>query len=82
MLRRTNPALRFVDLGGPVDEIDLDYDDDEKSDLRQHITANPAMSDEEKAEALAALGDDPEPVEPGKDVPDATPTDSTSLPPV
>ena len=81
MLRRTNPELRFSDLVVPVDEIDLDNDEDEKAELRQHITADPSRPMRRKPKRWPRSVTTPEPVEPGKDEPDDSPTDSPSPPP-
>ena len=86
LLRRENPKLRFVDLGGlRVGEVELEWDRKRLEDVRAEVLADESISESvrterlaEVDERLARIGVDT-PV--GKDEPDDSPTDSPSPPP-
>lgn len=55
MLRREQPRLRLADVTFRVDEMDLDYEDDEIVRLRDFYENDDELSDEQRAELLAAI---------------------------
>ena len=60
LLRRDDPKLRFTDLVIRVKELSVRYDEDELARIRENIEADTTLTDEERAEALAAAGADVE----------------------
>jgi hypothetical protein len=83
LLRRSDPKLRFSDLVVRVDELNVRYDEDELSRIKETIEADDTLTDAERAEALAAVLEvseslNPPSVEPGKEVPGDGPTDLPS----
>ena len=58
VLRKRNgvPDLRFKDVVFPIGALSIDLDDGEKVDTRKAIEASADMSEDDKAEALSALG--------------------------
>jgi hypothetical protein len=59
-MRRDNPKLRFSDLEDvKVSEIQAGFDDDEQARIRESLEADETLSDDERANALMALGGGP-----------------------
>lgn len=70
--KRTEPTLRFGEVDFPMGALQLDFEDEEKAEMREAILADRKFSVAEKREALAELGFDDEIVDPsdlGKDEP-------------
>jgi hypothetical protein len=60
LMRRDNPKLRFSDLEDvKVSEIQAGFDDDEQARIRESLEADETISDDERANALMALGGGP-----------------------
>jgi hypothetical protein len=58
MLKRHNPALRFKEVSYMVGDLKVDLDDDEKAKMRVELMRNEDLSEEDKQQILAALGDE------------------------
>jgi hypothetical protein len=72
MRKRTEPTLRFGEVDFPMGALRLDFEDEEKAEMRDAILADRTYSVKDKREALAELGFDDEIVDPsdlGKDAP-------------
>ena len=52
-LRRDNPRMRLSDLIIRADELDVAWEDEELANIRDALTADPDLSDEERDAALA-----------------------------
>lgn len=54
--KRTEPTLRFGDVDFPMGALTLDFEDEEKEAMRQAISDDRSLSEEDKMEALAEIG--------------------------
>ena len=62
--KRDEPTLRYSDVVFPVGDLELDFDADEKRRMRAELAKQTGLTDEERAQVLAAIGaeeDDDEP---------------------
>lgn len=65
LLKREHPTMRFRDLSFAPTEVVVDFDDEEVAALRKAVEDTPDLDAEQRAEILAALGDeDEDPKEP------------------
>lgn len=58
LMRQDNPQLRYKDVSFRSGEVTVEWDKAEKVAVREGILASNAISDEDKEQALALLGDD------------------------
>jgi hypothetical protein len=68
--KRTDPTLRYRDVDFPIGDLSIGFDEDELAAIRTEVETNRDLTDEQRAEALAALGepaDDEDPGGPGND---------------
>jgi hypothetical protein len=70
--KREDPTIRFRDVAFPVGDLKVDLDEDEKKLVREAL-ATADLDDEEREQALAALG--PEPAADDTDDTDEEPAD-------
>lgn len=63
--RNGEPGVAFRDVDFPIGALSLELDDEEKALVRDAVTNDHTMSDEDKATAIAELGDLPDPKEAG-----------------
>jgi hypothetical protein len=60
--KRQDPPLRYRDVDFPVGDLLVEYDPEEKAQIRQAIAADPSLTDEQREQAAAELGpEEPEP---------------------
>jgi hypothetical protein len=55
--KRSEPTLRYRDVDFPIGDLGIDLDAEEKAAVRVELASNTTLTDDERAEALAALGD-------------------------
>lgn len=55
LLKRQQPSLRYGQFDPAAGELDWQYDADERAVIRENIAKDPDLTDEEKAEFLAAF---------------------------
>lgn len=58
MLKREEPTLRFRDLVVRVDEIEVEFEDDESAQLREAIAAEPNIDDDQRDALLEVMDRD------------------------
>ncbi|GAA4358403.1 hypothetical protein [Angustibacter luteus] len=58
LLKRADPKLKFTDVEYAQDEADVNFDADERREIRRLAAEDPDMTDEDRAELLAALDDE------------------------
>jgi hypothetical protein len=75
MLKREEPALKFRDLVVRVDEVSVEFDDDEAQKVRQAIVDEPELDADERESLLAVMDRSiTDRMDAGLDVPKDSPT--------
>lgn len=58
MLKREDPPLRFEDVSICLDDVWVSFDDQETSQLREALLADPDLDPEQRQNLIGILGDD------------------------